>query len=250
MKKQLKGSICAVIMLVLLGAGFVGCSSPEYVKNPVDVLITEMIDKQDFSIILYDMDYEGNSFSKDIYRHKYKIIVPSEDGEVDIKETEWMVAPKKVFDSHVNDMGMEIVSKKDGTLVKKTLPAGYSNYVGNSRYGRWHGSGNSSYWEFYGKYAMMSSLFNLASPVSRGYYRDYDLHVRSGNRSYYGPLGSDRYGTKSTLTNRGGSSKWGKSQSSFKTSSQKSVSRSKSTKTKTSRSSSSSFRSRGGGSGK
>lgn len=255
MDKFAKIALICLLVFVLIksfsGISDGNSSSNGYTKNPVDVLIRDMDDITSFSIILYDMDFEGNTFSSDVYRQKYQIIIPEKDGEVDIQETGWKEVPKSYFQSHVNDMGMEIASKVDGKLSKNAVPAGYSQFVGNSQYGQWTNRGGSSFWEFYGKYAMMSSLFNLMTPVSRGYYNDYSQNYRNTNRSYYGSStsGGTRYGTSSTMKNRGTSSTWGKSQSAFKSSVRSRVSRSSST-SRTSRASSSSYRSRGGGFGK
>lgn len=225
-------------------------SAKAYAKSPVDELIKEMSDISNFSIILYDMEFEENSFSNDIYRQKYQIITPKKDGEIDVKETGWKDVSSKFFQANVNNMGMEIASKVDGKLSKTAVPAGYSQYVGNPQYGQWNNNGGSSFWEFYGKYAMMSSLFNMMSPVNRGSYDDYSRNYRNTNRPYYGSTGGAAYGTASTLKNRGTTSSWGKSQSAFKSSVQKRVSRSSSSTKRTGRSSSSSYRSRGGGFGK
>ena len=219
-------------------------------KSPVDELIKEMNDVSNFSIILYDMEFEENTFSKDIYRQKYQIITPKKDGEIDVKETGWKDVSSKFFQANVNNMGMEIASKVDGKLSKTAVPAGYSQYVGNSQYGQWSNRGGSSFWEFYGKYAMMSSLFNMMSPINRGSYDDYSRNYRNTNRPYYGTSGGTTYGTASTMKNRGTTSSWGKSQSAFKSSVQRRVSRSSGSSTRTGRSSSSTYRSRGGGFGK
>jgi len=219
-------------------------------KSPVDELIKEMNDVSNFSIILYDMEFEENTFSNDIYRQKYQIVTPKKDGEIDVKETEWKDVSSKFFQANVNNMGMEIVSKVDGKLSKTAVPAGYSQYVGNPQYGQWSNNGGSSFWEFYGKYAMMSSLFNMMSPINRGSYDDYSRNYRNTNRPYYGTSGGTTFGTASTMKSRGTTSSWGKSQSAFKSSVQKRVRRSSSSSTRTGRSSSSTYRSRGGGFGK
>ena len=127
--------------LFLLGAALItACgSSREYRKTPVDELIKTMDKEKDFTIILYDMDVEG-SWSPD-YKHKYKIITNEQvnDSTVKPKErtTDWMPVDENFFEMHANDMGMEIASKTDGKVQKQTAPPGYSNYVGNQRYGSW-----------------------------------------------------------------------------------------------------------------
>lgn len=253
MDKYAKIALIGLLAFILIKSFSSLSSSKEYKKNPVDELIRDMNDIPNFSIILYDMEFEENTFGSDVYRQKYQIITTKDD-EIDVEETDWKEVPRTYFESHVNDMGMEIASKVDGKLSKTTAPAGYSQFVGNSQYGQWTNRGGSSFWEFYGKYAMMSSLFNLMSPVPRGYYNDYSSNYRNTNRPYYGSSanGGTSYGTSSTMKNRGTTSSWSKSQSAFKSSVQSRVSRSKSraTTSRTGRSSSSSYRSRGGGFGK
>lgn len=243
-----KISIIVIACLSLLTQACTGGgSSSKFMKNPLDVLITEMSEVPNFSIILFDMDFEDNLFD-DVYRQKYQIIIPKEDGEIDVKETDWKEVPEVYFQSQINNMGMEIASKVDGKLEKKVSPAGYSQFVGNPQYGQWSNSGGSSFWEFYGRYAMMSSLFNMMSPVPRTYHDDYSRNYRNTDRTYYG-TGNASYGTASTMKNRT-SSRWGKSQSTFKTSVQNKVRRSTAASSRAKRSSSSTYRSRGGGFGK
>jgi len=227
---------------------------PRWEKSPVDEIAKSLSNKRDFSIILYDMDAEGSG-SSTVYKHQYKIIVPEED-TVTSRETKWYTVSDVFFDQHVNDMGMEIVTKKDGKLKKQVSPAGYNHYVGNEKYGRWTERNGTSFWEFYGRYAFMSSMFNMmAYPARRSYYDDYygGGYYRSG-RPYYGPRGQ-AYGTQSyTSKGTGRNSTWGSKPSTFKNNVRSRVSRS-AVATKRSRSASrssrsSSYRSRSGGFGK
>ncbi|NRA62410.1 MAG: hypothetical protein HRU25_16215, partial [Psychrobium sp.] len=60
-----------------------------------------------------------------------------------------------------------------------------SQMVGNPNYGSWSsGSGGSSFWQWYGMYAMFS---NLTSPIS------YDRWGRNRGYSYYNDYGRHRY---------------------------------------------------------
>ena len=165
-------------------------------------------------------------------------------------------------------MGMTIASKTDGVLSKQAAPAGYNNYIGNPKYGQWQERNGSSFWEFYGKFAFMSSMFNLMSyPARRDYWNDYRGNYRGTNRDYYGPSGQKVYGTKSyTASASGNNTRWGNKSSSFKSNVRTKVARSASASTsrsysssnrynKTTRSSSrsssgASYRSRSGGFGK
>ena len=229
-----------------------------YQKSPVDNLIKELNAEQNFSIVLFDMDANEGS---DNYRHQYQVIIQRPDTVLEQKST-WKNVSETFFSQNMNNMGMEIVSKKDGVITKQAVPAGYNHYVGNEKYGRWENRGGSSFWAFYGQYAFMSHMFNMGS-YRRSYYNDYRGGGYYGSsRGYYGPRGgSPVYGTKSyTSSTTGSNSKWGSKPSTFKDKVRSKVSRSSSTSstrtsTRTKRSSSRysssrSTRSRSGGFGK
>ncbi len=234
-------TIFRLFTLISITLTLSGCSSRsnsvKFEKNPVDELIRDLSGVDNFSIILYDMDAKD-----DTYLHQYNVITEMPD-TVLYEKTEWKVVPAQFFQANIDNMGMEIVSKKDGKLSKQASPAGYNHYVGNERYGQWrqHRDGYS-FWEFYGRYAFMSSLFNMMTyPARRSYYHDYHRGGYYGSRPYYGPQGSKVYGTASyTKGKTGSNTKWGKQPSSFKESVRNKVSRSSSTQSssRTSRSSS------------
>jgi len=206
-------------------------------KSPVDNLIRDLSNEQNFSIILMDMDSRSNG-----YYHQYQVLIEKPD-TVLTKTTDWEKVSDTFFANNINNMGMEIASKKDGTVSKVASPAGYNHYIGNERYGHWVDRGGSSFWEFYGQYAFMSSMFHMMTyPVRRSYYDDYYGGGYYGRRSYYGPSGSNMYGTQSyTNTNTGKSSTWGSKPSSFKSQVRSQVSRSSSTSSSRSYSSGSSY---------
>ena len=193
------------------------------------------------------MDVEGSFFHT--YMHQYKIIEETEPGKPEERLTDWYEVSEGYFESHANDMGMEIASRgEDGKLQKGASPPGYNNYVGNPKYGRWENRGGSSFWAFYGQYAFMSSMFNMMTyPVRRSYWNDYRGSYYGTGRSYYGPTASGRsyYGTNSDY-NRSTrpNSTWSRNTSSFKNRVSSRTSRS------SSRYGGSSSRSRGGGYGK
>ena len=181
----------------------VACRSNNFEKSPVDEMIRNMTNDPAYSIILYDMDQQGTFFPE--YRHQYRILKESPQDSVPKEEiTEWYTVSEDFFNQNIDNMGMEIASKnREGEVSKTAAPPGYGNYVGNPQYGQWQqGSNGESFWSFYGKYALLSSLFNMAAfPVRRSYYDDYRTYRRSG-RSYYGPTVDNRraYGTDSRYT--------------------------------------------------
>ncbi len=162
------------------------------------------------------------------------------------------------FFRNENNMGMEIASKKDGKVSKEVAPAGFSNYVGNEKYGQWkQRSDGSSFWEFYGKYAMMTTLFSaLTGPmIYRSHYMDYRSNYYGTGRPYYGRTSSGgyAYGTRSSYMRKSNPSFYNRrsSKSSWSSKSRSASSySSSSSSSSTSRSSSGSMRSKGGGFGK
>lgn len=269
MKKTLhSSSIINWLLILCFSLVLVQCESNNnrgYQQEPIDTLIKNNNAYKNFSIILYDMDYDESTSS---YKHQYQLLVeplPPADTTIDESKTEWLVVSETFFNKHVDDMGMEIAFKKDGVLEKKTAPPGYSNYVGNEKYGHWQtdNSGNS-FWAFYGRYAFMSSMFNMMTyPMYRSHYNDYYGNYYRQGRPYYGPRnrnGSYTYGTNSSYTSSTRkTSKWNSRPSSFKSNVRSKAKRSASTSNRSSSSrrsrsnsryQSSRSRSRSGGFGK
>ncbi len=246
--------------ILAIGLLISSCSSRrEFVKNPVDDIIRDLNAEQNFSIILYDMNYDEKQNS---YMHQYQILVEKTNPDtITTKTTDWLKVSDEFFNAHVNDMGMEITSKQEGVVKKAVAPAGYSNYVGNEKYGHWVQRDGGSFWEFYGKYAMLRSVFHMmGSPVRYGYWDDYHRNYRGYGRPYYGPTSGGRtmYGTNSTYANKNMTrSTWHNKPSTFKNRVRSQVSRSssnsrisRSSNRYSSGSSGSSSRSRSGGFGK
>lgn len=213
---RLKQSLGLIILLGLLQA----CSNrPVFVKNPVDDLVKDLTEVPDFSIILYDMDYQEE---KDQYLHQYRILKEPQGSDTVISETtDWLPVGADYFNQHVDHMGMTIVSKTNGQVDKKVSPPGYNQYVGNDKYGQWkQNSDGSSFWEFYGKYAFLRSMLGFGySPIYYGGWYDYRRNYYPYGRTYYGNSrnGGNRFGTKgSHVSNRSGRSTWNSKSSSFK----------------------------------
>lgn len=232
-------SLVLIAMLALLTA----CGGNKFVKSPLDEVIRDLPTDKPFTIILYDMDAEG-SFST-TYKHQYQIIKEDDSGEVTEEITPWMKVGEREFNTHIDNMGMEVASRDStGTLTKEVAPPGYSNYVGNSRYGHWQtGSGGSSFWAFYGQYAFMSSMLRMTMfPVSYGYYNDWYGGYRGTGRPYYGPAGSRYYGTGSAYSRSSNpNSSWNSKSQSFRNKVRSRTSRSSSRSGSTSRSRSGGF---------
>lgn len=187
-----------VFVLILVSA----CGGKEFSKSPVDELVKQMSNDSTFSIILYDMNVEG-TFFKD-YFHQYKVVKTGK-GKPETYTTGWLQVSKDYFMQHQEDMGMAIVTKNDGIVSKVASPPGYANYVGNPKYGHWDNSGGSSFWVFYGQYALMRDILGWGSyRVGRDSWSTYDRGYRN-SKPYYGPKstsGSNTFGTRSTFAKK------------------------------------------------
>jgi hypothetical protein len=216
--------ILFIIFIILVYSCSRTCESDysEPIKSPVDDLVKEMTNVSTFSIILYDMNTEGSIFKE--YFHQYRIIKEDQSGELNEEITDWYRVGEDFFKANLDNMGMEIAAKgEDGKITKSVSPPGYGAYVGNDKYGQWVQRDGGSFWEFYGKFALMNSMFNMMSyPVRRSYWDDYRGSYYGTGRSYYGPRENDgryRYGTNSrynTTSNRSSSWSSNASNNSFK----------------------------------
>ncbi len=259
----MKGNHITIIIIVAV-FGFIIYSrfkgEKEYIKSPIDSLITAYSLERNFSIILNDMDYNED---EDRYRHKYQIVIAKEVEDTTIVNefTDWKVVSDELFDENIDNLGMELVSKKDGVLKKAVAPAGYSNFIGNERYGHWQHRNGGSFWEFYGKYSMLRNVFYMfSSPVRYSYWSNYNTSYYPYGKSYYGGYTNSNkklYGTNSVFASTNyKNTNWSKKTTSFKNRVRSKVKQSatRSRKSRISRTSSrynnSSTRSRSGGFGK
>lgn len=242
--------IAAILLIMTMIMG--GCSSGGgYTEEGLDTVIKSYRETPDLTILLYDQNYEGNQ-----YQHQYQVLIPLPDSSIDAKITPFYPVSDRFFNEHIDDLGMELATKTDGVVKKTVAPAGYSQYVGNPKYGHWTERNGTSFWEFYGKFAFMNSMFHMfTSPARYSYWNDYNTNYAPGGRTYRGP--GNYYGTDSYMkSNAGKSTSWSKKPSSFRNDVRSRVQRSSTaSKAKVSRtssrySSSSSSRSRSGGFGK
>lgn len=132
--------------------------------------------------------------------HKYTII---EDGKS--KETDWVKVDEAFFESNINNLGMEILSKPYGFYEDEKIvtaaPAGMS-YVGNKHYGSWKtDSSGNSFWHYYGMYSFMNNMIG-GNNYSRNDWTSYGDNRRN-NQGYYGKDNS--YGTYGSKTYKSGS---------------------------------------------
>ena len=181
-----------VLPLLLLAA----CQS----SNPVLHLQKKLARFPEHAIILNDMRSEGNFFPD--YFHQYKIIVNKDKDAANHEEvlSDWQRVSTAFYNQHTNNLGMVLASKTvGGEKSSIPQPPGYQ-YIGNQQYGRWVERDGTSFWEFYGKYALISSVFGMMHrPIYVNNYHTYRDHHRRG-RAYYGKR--NEFGSNGTETRK------------------------------------------------
>ena len=176
-------------LVVLFCILFTGCGGGSG-ENPLETLKKTLKDEPTFSIILENMKEEG-TFVKN-YFHQYLVVLPEESSK-----TQWLEVPKDFYNKNLEFLGMALLTKKDGTFDDVASPPGYA-LVGDEKYGRWReDSSGGSFWEFYGKYALISSLFGgWYSPIHRNDYRNYQTY-RTSRKPYFGS--NKQYGSTGNI---------------------------------------------------
>ncbi|MBT3606393.1 MAG: hypothetical protein HN521_25260 [Candidatus Latescibacteria bacterium] len=162
-------------------------------RDPVVEMQRSLASAPDYMIVLDDMREEGAFFTK--YYHKYLITQGERQAQSD-----WVEVSESVFQKYEPFLGMALVSKTDQGVNNTAHPPGYDR-VGNPQYGQWTNRGGSSFWEFYGQYAFMSSMlgWNRGYGMSRLDYDDYRTSRRN-QRPYYGK--NREYGSQGTVTQK------------------------------------------------
>jgi hypothetical protein len=170
--------------------GLWGCGGE---RDPVVEMQRSMASAPDYMIVLDDMREEGTFFPK--YYHRYLITQGERQAQSD-----WVEVSEAVFQKYEPLLGMALVSKTDKGVNNTAHPPGYE-HVGNPQYGRWSSRGGSSFWEFYGQYAFMSSMLGWGRGygMSRGDYDNY-RGSRGGGQPYYGR--NREYGSRGTVTQK------------------------------------------------
>ena len=113
------------------------CNSlKDLTQDPIKELIREHLSNPHFTILLYDMESKG-IFSKD-YRQRYRTIYDS-SGVVVARTSRWYDVPSAHYQQHENNIGMEVAAKsyKDQEVRRIVGPPGYTNFIGNPKYGYW-----------------------------------------------------------------------------------------------------------------
>ncbi len=164
-------------------------------EEPVEQIKSNLKDASSYSIILEDMKEEGTFSST--YFHKYRVIQDTKGWASD-----WLEVSENYYQTNENFLGMCLASKKEGEINNTAVPPGYA-YVGDKKYGKWStDSSGNSFWEYYGKYAMFSTLMGgFYRPVYRNDYNGYRSYRKSyRNKPYYGR--KNQYGTKGRIAKK------------------------------------------------
>ncbi|MDB4952309.1 MAG: hypothetical protein JWM27_4958 [Gemmatimonadetes bacterium] len=99
----------------------------------------------------------------DIYMHSYRTVWETPAG-MQSDTTAWTRIRFKQYNQELDQQNVALASRRNGQQVPAGAPMEMA-YVGNDRYGHWRqGRDGDSFWEFYGKYAMMSHLLGAGSP--------------------------------------------------------------------------------------
>ncbi len=181
------------LLLLIVIALLTSCAR----TTPIEQFKKEFAQYPEYSILLQDMKKTG-VFFKD-YHHQYKIVYAVDSLVFNNYVSDWYEVSSKVYRKYENLLGMIIVAKtKDGKISEVGSPPGY-HYVGNRHYGRWRrDSSGNSFWEFYGKYAMLSTAFGMFNrPVYRNDWNTYSDYSRRG-QPYFGS--KNQYGTHGSYT--------------------------------------------------
>lgn len=103
------------------------------IEKPIQQLLQKHIAHAPVTILLYDMDKEG-IFSK-TYKHRYRVLY-EKHGKVIAEDTDWMEVSSDYFWRYENNLGMEVAARTKDNQVKQVVgPPGYTNYIGNTKYG-------------------------------------------------------------------------------------------------------------------
>lgn len=192
--------VAITCLMILQACG--GSREPNGLRDTIQ----RFSDMPEYSIILDDMQVDGNFVKKYFHRYRvfYALKIPGQSEDLqflDIK-TDLLEVPEDVYRSHEPDLGMVVASKtSDGQTSRTPQPAGYQ-YVGNPRYGEWRTNrSGESFWSFYGKYALLRDAFDVFDrPFKRKYYRNYRDNYYRNKTPYYGSGKVKTYGTAGTRT--------------------------------------------------
>ena len=170
---------------------------------------------QSWDKVLVDMETRGTGNARE-YNQKIKTVrtavndATGKNGTTSSDE-KWIDVSKAQYQAMEKNLGMEIehkpAGKYDTESERVVQPAGFAYMAPqgqSNRYGYWEQRNGSSFWVFYGQYALMRDLlFNRDyRPLDYREYQDYRTY-RQRNETYYGrdtATQAPKYGTAGTAT--------------------------------------------------
>jgi hypothetical protein len=170
---------------------------------------------QSWDKILVDMETRGTGNARQ-YDQKIKTVrtaVSDATGKSSTatSDEKWVDVSKAQYQAMEKNLGMAIEHKPAGkydTESERTAqPAGFAYMAPpgqSNQYGHWEQNNGTSFWVFYGQYALMRDLlFNRSyRPLDYREYHDYYTY-RQRNETYYGrdtATQAPKYGTAGTAT--------------------------------------------------
>src|SRR5664279_1497051 len=170
---------------------------------------------QSWDKILVDMETRGTGNARE-YNQKIKTVrtqVSDATGKAGntTSDEKWVDVSKAQYQAMEKDLGMAIEHKPAGKYETEServaQPAGFAYMAPpgqSNQYGHWEQSNGTSFWVFYGQYALMRDLlFNHSyRPLDYREYHDYYTY-RERNQTYYGrdtTTQAPKYGTSGTAT--------------------------------------------------
>ncbi len=165
--------------------------------------------------ILVDMETRGSGTARE-YNQKIKTVRTTVadatgKGGTATSDEKWVDVSKAQYQAMEKDLGMAIEHKPTGKYETEServaQPAGFAYMAPpgqSNQYGHWEQSNGTSFWVFYGQYALMRDLlFNRSyRPLEYREYHDYYTY-RQRNETYYGrdtTTQAPKYGTSGTAT--------------------------------------------------
>jgi hypothetical protein len=170
---------------------------------------------QSWDKVLVDMETRGSGNSRE-YDQKIKTVrttVADATGKnsTATSDEKWVDVSKAQYQAMEKNLGMAIEHKPAGKYDTESeriaQPAGFAYMAPpgqSNQYGHWEQNNGTSFWVFYGQYALMRDLlFNRSyRPLDYREYHDYYTY-RQRNETYYGrdtATQAPKYGTSGTAT--------------------------------------------------
>lgn len=182
-----------LFMLLLL----VSCGGSSIPSNPLNEMKRDFDSKKAYTILLEDMNLKDGQ-----YVHKY-CVLDFTNSTVEVSHTKWKDVDDHFFYLHEDNLGMEILSKReDGKLNNLVTPPGFTNVIGNDKFGSWGLNSDTEYWQFKNEFSSLETDLGLKGlVVLKSEFVEYEQKYLN-NRPYYGPKtnssgDSTKYGTRS-----------------------------------------------------